>query len=254
MRPPQSPTILLDDCDVFANSPLRRSFVVYSDNPASCTTEPAGSDNTVSDLPTHTTVVMSRPTILSEVSNSSILNRRVSLQVPNSTISLVDLTIWRLLHRVDTYAFPPSIATVKSSLLNDYAEHMSCFLRTENGREYSSDLVKLIAKRMPAQLKRFLDILYGSHAPDFTGDCDSHCFAGHIYNDLNVIDQRDALKYLQFAALWRRIAEEIDMEGPHACEEWWYEADLKFKLVKARMRYSGVDEEQRYLQNILDND
>jgi hypothetical protein len=104
-----------------------------------------------------------------------------------------------------------------------------------------------------------LDDMYSKHAVTVGehAGCSTDCFARHVYGDFfdfeqdyeNDDDEEETgnvrHRYLQYAALWRRVAEEIDLEGPHMAAEWWSLAELKFKLMKARLRHSRVDEMER---------
>ncbi|KAK9457657.1 hypothetical protein V1511DRAFT_494239 [Dipodascopsis uninucleata] len=83
--------------------------------------------------------------------------------------------------------------------------------------------------------------------------CPTDCFTAHLYKEFFKYENLGNAegpavpykRYLQYAAVWRRIAEDIDSEGPHTAEEWWAIAELKFKILKARVRYSTDDEVER---------
>ncbi|KAK9448020.1 uncharacterized protein V1518DRAFT_375561 [Limtongia smithiae] len=271
----------------------------------------------VQDVATHTTVVISRPSILSDVTNtagsgtpnvsrrsSKIVNRRISLQIPNDVISAIDDAACTLLHQVDgTFSFPPSIAAIETYLFSHKPEAAVHFMRHDEeraGRMYNSDLLRLITQRLAVQQQRFLDDMYTSHDAMCRRDgrdvheteCDTVCFAMHLYGKYttrerlelaalaaahededeeevnasataavteylrtgNLSEQKRDLRYLQYAALWRHIAEESDLEGPHTAAAWWALAELRFRVMKARLRHSGIDETNRFLQGILEMD
>ncbi|KAK9377429.1 uncharacterized protein V1513DRAFT_470243 [Lipomyces chichibuensis] len=226
-----------------------------------------------------TTVVVSRSTILSDITNTSnrnaspvlrVVNRRFSVQIPNADIKRVDVIVWYLLHRTDTFAFPPSIAAIQSAVVQRHPAIQNYFTRTDKQgtRDNMSDFIKLLTQRLFVQQERFLDDMYSKHAVTVgeQAGCSTDCFASHVYGEFfdfeqdceNDDDEEEAgnirHRYLQYAALWRRVAEEIDFEGPHMAAEWWSLAELKFKVMKARLRHSRVDEMERYLQQVLDED
>ncbi|KAK9363203.1 hypothetical protein V1504DRAFT_248483 [Lipomyces starkeyi] len=226
-----------------------------------------------------TTVVVSRSTILSDITNTGnrnaspllkVVNRRFSVQIPNEDIKRIDAIVWYLLHRTDTFAFPPSIAAIQSSVHHRDPSIQHYFIRTDKQRtrDNMSDFLKLLTQRLFVQQERFLDDMYSKHAVTVGehAGCSTDCFASHVYGDFfdfeqdyeNDDDEEETgnvrHRYLQYAALWRRVAEEIDLEGPHMAAEWWSLAELKFKLMKARLRHSRVDEMERYLQQVLDED
>ncbi|KAK9388948.1 hypothetical protein V1515DRAFT_614446 [Lipomyces mesembrius] len=226
-----------------------------------------------------TTVVVSRSTILSDITNTGsrntspvlkVVNRRFSVQIPNEDIKRIDAIVWYLLHRTDTFAFPPSIAAIQSSVLQRHPSIQHDFTRTDEGRtrDNMSDFLKLLTQRLFVQQERFLDDMYSKHAVTVGehAGCSTDCFASHVYGEFfdfeqdyeNDDDEEETgnirHRYLQYAALWRRVAEQIDLEGRHMAAEWWSLAELEFKVMKARLRHSRIDEMERYLQQVLDED
>ncbi|KAK7207478.1 hypothetical protein BZA70DRAFT_264844 [Myxozyma melibiosi] len=292
---------------VFNDNASKRTSVIASSSPISpeeqtraadtvenptTPTKPAGVDSK------RTTVVLSRASILSDITNSAgarIVNKRVSMQISTEAIDQIDIIAWSLLHRVDgTFAFPPSISQIEQSLEQDGREAI---------KEFSADLLHLIMQRLEVAQERFLDSMYAVHSQEVgkEAECDTVCFATHLYRDfidperirsaaalmLDTYDEEDEdydgdddssvssqsefgdskpdysiddgsdvpdKRYLQYAAVWRRVAEEIDLEGPHTAAEWWSLAELKFRVMKARMRHSHIEEIDRYLQDVLEQD
>ncbi|KAK9434480.1 hypothetical protein V1505DRAFT_403187 [Lipomyces doorenjongii] len=252
-----------------------QKFAVWNDGEADFETA-SQREHPVSEA---TTVVVSRPTILSDITNTGnrntgpvlkVVNRRFSVQIPNEDIKRIDAMVWQLLHRTDTFAFPPSIAAIKSSVLQRHPSIQHYFTRTDKQRtrDNMSDFLKLLTQRLFVQQERFLDDMYSKHAVTVGehAGCSTDCFASHLYAEFFDFDQdyenddeeeekgNIRHRYLQYAALWRRVAEEIDLEGPHMAAEWWSLAELKFKVMKARLRHSRIDEMERYLQQVLDED
>ncbi|KAK9322909.1 hypothetical protein V1517DRAFT_322082 [Lipomyces orientalis] len=45
-----------------------------------------------------------------------------------------------------------------------------------------------------------------------------------------------------------RVAEEIDFERPHVAAEWWWLAQIKFKVMKTPRRIAGMDELKRLVR------
>ncbi|KAK9460051.1 uncharacterized protein V1516DRAFT_608512, partial [Lipomyces oligophaga] len=228
-----------------------------------------------------TAIVVSRTSILLDVTNSRrssrLVSKQFSMEVPTETISQIDDIIWGLLHRVDgSFAFPPSISTIKSALCRVYPDSTLYFHREGDTSESSADLVGTLTQRLRLQQEKFLDCMYSRHVQEVGGDmdCNTVCFTYHLYSDfismeniriasqqLDVQDQKKYdptyipdRRYLQYAALWRRIAEDIDLEGPHTAAEWWSVAELRFKVYKARMRNSRIEEIDEFFQRIVEQD
>ncbi|KAK9468116.1 hypothetical protein V1512DRAFT_258770 [Lipomyces arxii] len=209
-----------------------------------------------------------RLSVLSDITNKTpaagtkIIAKRSSMLVPTDMIAKIDKIIWRFLHRTDTVSLPPSIKAIETSIRLHHPAIVGHCRRADHtgAREYTSDMMRLISERLVIQQELFLDDIYSAHARDVgaVDDCSTECFASHLYYDFVNIetehDQHRRTRTLQYAALWRRIAEEIDQEGPHTAEEWWPLAELKFKLIKAHMRYSRTDQMDRYLEQVMKED
>ncbi|KAK9370802.1 hypothetical protein V1509DRAFT_671604 [Lipomyces kononenkoae] len=220
-----------------------------------------------------TKLLVSHSPILSDITNCGnssfrpflkVANQRLfKLQVLNEAINWIDEIVWDLLHRTDTFSLPPSIEAIKSSVLQRHPSIQHDLIGPDKKRncDNMSDFVNLLTQRLAVQQERFLEDLYCMHTSK-TGNyavCSTECLATHIYGEFFDFDRYDDAKdirqrYLQYAALWRRVAEEIDLEGPHVADEWWSAAEIKFKVMKTRLRNSRLDERDRYLQQVLDED
>ncbi|KAK9241030.1 hypothetical protein V1525DRAFT_352329 [Lipomyces kononenkoae] len=227
------------------------------------------------DLPAceTTTEVSLRSPILSNITDSGnsrvrpvlkVANQCFTLRVLSDAVNWIDDIVWDLLHRTDTFDFPPSIGAIRSSVLQ---RHPS-LQQDLNGPDKKStcnnmsDFLNLLTHRLAVQQERFLEELYCMHT-SMAGNyavCSTECLASHIYGEFFAFDRYDDYtadsrqRYLQYAALWRHVAEEIDLDGPHVADEWWSLAELKFKAMAAQLRNSRLDEKDRYLQRVLDED